>query len=118
MTFDEIEKIFEGMLKIQQDIQVQQVKNTETIARIGERQEGIAEQQERITEQQEKNERAIARLTENVDNLNIVSQRHEDRLTYLYGYQQTADTDRLNIMQGVNDIRRRLNNIEERLNAG
>lgn len=111
MTFDEIEKIFEGMLKIQQDIQVQQIKNTEMIARIGERQEGIAEQQE-------KNERAIARLTENVENLNIVSQRHENRLTYLYGYQQTADTDRLNIMQGVNDIRRRLNNIEERLNAG
>lgn len=111
MTFDEIQKIFEGMLKIQQDIQVQQVKNTETIARIGKRQEGIAEQQE-------KNERAIARLTENIENLNIVSQRHEDRLTYLYGYQQTADTDRLNIMQGVNDIRRRLNNIEERLNAG
>ncbi|MEY2834074.1 MAG: hypothetical protein RLZZ574_3334 [Cyanobacteriota bacterium] len=53
MTFEEIQEILNGMLKIQQDIQIQQVKNTD----------------------------AIALLTENIANLNVVSQRHENRLT-------------------------------------
>lgn len=90
MTFEEIQEILNGMLKIQQDIQIQQVKNTD----------------------------AITNLTENIANLNVVSQRHENRLTALYGYQQTADSDRLNIMQGLLDIKKRLNSIEEKIGEG
>jgi hypothetical protein len=103
MTFEEIQEILNRMLKIQQDIQFQQVKNTDAIAR--------------IDEQQEKNIQAISQLTENISNLNVVSQRHENRLSQLYGYQQTADSDRLNIMQGVLDIKRRLTSIEEKIDA-
>jgi hypothetical protein len=103
MTFEEIQEILNRMLKIQQDIQFQQVKNTDAIAR--------------IDKQQEKNIQAISQLTENISNLNVVSQRHENRLSQLYGYQQTADSDRLNIMQGVLDIKRRLTSIEEKIDA-
>ena len=107
MTFEEYNQILDRMLQVQQDIQVKQIEVQDTIARISQKQESIAQQQEKNTE-------AIANLTENVSNLNVVSQRHEDRLTRLYGYQMTSDSDRLNIMQGVNDIKRRLVIIEER----
>ena len=112
MNFEEIDRILDRMLEVQQDIQIRQLQNTDAIARLTER-------QERISQQQEKNTRAIALLTENIENLNVVSQRHQDRLTNLYGYQQSADTDRLNLLQGLNDIKRKLISIEERLdNAG
>ena len=118
MTFEEINQILNRMLEVQQDIQIRQLKNTDAIARLTEQQERFSQQQETISQQQEKNDRAITRLTENIENLNIISQRHQDRLTNLYGYQQTADSDRLNLLQGLNDIKRRLISIEERLNAG
>ncbi|MEO1341895.1 MAG: hypothetical protein AAFV28_12310 [Cyanobacteria bacterium J06635_13] len=111
MTFEEYNQILDRMLEVQQDIQIKQIEVQDTIARISQKQEEIATQQE-------ENTKAIANLTENVSNLNVVSQRHEDRLTRLYGYQMPADRDRLNIMQGVNDIKRRLITIEEQLNAG
>ena len=115
MTFEEIDQIFKRMLEVQQDIQVRQLQNTDAIARLTERQERISQQQEKIDAQQEKNTHAIALLTENIANLNVVSQRHQDRLTNLYGYQQSADTDRLNLLQGLNDIKRKLISIEDRL---
>ncbi|MEL6579451.1 MAG: hypothetical protein AAFQ14_06850 [Cyanobacteria bacterium J06621_12] len=111
MTFEEYNQILDRMLEVQQDIQIKQIEVQDTIARISQKHEEIATQQD-------KNTKAIANLTENVSNLNVVSQRHEDRLTRLYGYQMTSDGDRLNIMQGVNDIKRRLTIIEEQLNAG
>ncbi len=110
MTFEEIQKTLEGMLQVQKDIQMQQLKNHEAIAQLTER-------QAQITEIQDRNDRQIALLTENISNLNIISQRHENRLTNLYGYQMSADTDRLNIMQNLLEINRRLNNIEDKLNA-
>lgn len=101
MTFEEVQEILNGMLRIQQDIQIKQLNNADAIAR--------------IDEQQKINSEAIAILTENISNLNVVSQRHENRLTALYGYQQSADSDRLNIMQGVLDIKRKLAEIEKQL---
>lgn len=115
MTFEEVQEIMNGMLRIQQDIQIKQLNNTDTIARINEQQQRDIERIAQIDRQQEENLKAIALLTENISNLNVVSQRHEDRLTQLYGYQQSADTDRLNIMQGVLDIKRKLAAIEKQL---
>ncbi len=98
------------MLQVQKDIQMQQLKNQDAIAQLTER-------QAQITDRQDKNERQIAILTENISNLNIISQRHENRMTNLYGYQMSAETDRLNIMQNLLEIQRRLNNIENKLNS-
>ncbi len=117
MTFEEIQKTLEGMLQVQKDIQMQQLKNHEAIAQLTERQAQLTERQAQITEIQDRNDRQIALLTENISNLNIISQRHENRLTNLYGYQMSADPDRLNIMQNLLEINRRLNNIEDKLNA-
>ena len=110
MTPEEIQQTIEGMLAVQRDIQEKQLRNTEAIQQLDIR-------LNRISQQQEINIQAIALLTENIGNLNIISQRHENRLTQLYGYQMSADTDKLNIMQNLNDIKRRLNNIENKLDA-
>ena len=110
MTPEEIQQTIEGMLAVQRDIQEKQLRNTEAIEQLDIR-------LNRITQQQEINLQNIALLTENISNLNIISQRHENRLTQLYGYQMSADTDKLNIMQNLNDIKRRLNNIENKLDA-
>ena len=110
MTFEEIQKTLEGMLQVQKDIQMQQLKKQYAIAQLTER-------QAQITDRQDKNDQQIALLTENISHLNIISQRHENRLTNLYGYQMSADTDRLNVMQNLLEIQRRLINIEDKLNA-
>lgn len=110
MTPEEIQQTIEGMLAVQRDILERQLRNTEAIEQLGER-------IDRVSQQQEINLQAIALLTDNISNFNIISQRHENRLTQLYGYQMSADTDRLNIMQNLNDIKRRLNNIESKLDA-
>ena len=65
------------MLAVQRDIQERQL-NTEAIEQLGER-------IDRVSQQQEINLQAIALLTDNISNLNIISQRHENRLTQLYG---------------------------------
>ena len=109
MIFEEIQKTLEGMLQVNKDIQMQQSKNCEAIAQLTER-------QAQITDRQDRNDQQIAILTENISNLNIISQRHENRMTILYGYQMSAETDRLNIMQNLLEIQRRLNNIENKLN--
>ena len=111
MNFEEYEVILNRMLEVSREIQVKQLTNTDEISR-------LRETQQEIAKQQQENSRAIGTLTENVSNLNVVAQRHEDRLTRLYGYQMTSDSDRLDIMQGINDIKRRLNIIEGQLNAG
>ena len=124
MTFEEIQQTIEGMLQVQKDLQLQQLKTHEVIARLTEKDEQLTQRQEQLTKKheqiakiQDRNDQQIAILTENISNLNVISQRHENRLTNLYGYQMSADTDRLNIMQNLLDIKRRLNNIEEKLNA-
>ena len=117
MTFEEIQKTLEGMLQVQKDIQLQQLKTHEVIAQLTERQDRNDKAIARLTETQEKNEQQIALLTENISNLNIISQRHENRLTQLYGYQMSADSDRLNIMQNLLEIKMRLNSIEDKLNS-
>ena len=97
MTFEEIQKTLEGMLQVQKDIQMQQLKTHEAIAQLTEQQAQLTERQAQITDRQDRNDRQIALLTENISNLNIISQRQENRLINLYGYQMSADTDRLNI---------------------
>ena len=110
MTFEEYDRILTRMLAVQQDIQVKQVE-------ISEQQKRNTEAIAALTVKQQENMEAIALLTENISNLNVVSQRHEDRLTRLYGYQQSADGDRITIMQDVNEIKQRLNSIEEKRDA-
>ncbi len=117
MTFEEIQKTLEGMLQVQKDIQMQQLKNQDAIARLTERQAQISTRQDRNDQQIALLTEKIALLTENISNLNVISQRHENRISNLYGYQMSAETDRLNIMQNLLEIQRRLNNIENKLDT-
>ena len=98
MTFEEMQQIIEGMLRVQRQIQENQLKHDEKIAVIDER---LA----RITEKMDN-------LTENVENLNTISQRHENRLTYLYGYDMQAEANLLDIRQKMLNLERRVGKIE------
>ena len=120
MTFEEIQKVIEGMLAVQRDIQEKQIKTTETLNRVSQQQIKTTETLERVSQQQIKNSETIDRLsikienlTENVSNLNIVSQRHQDRFGQFYGYHQSAETERLQLLEN----QRRLEKIEDKLDA-
>lgn len=110
MTFEEIQKVIEGMLAVQRDIQEKQLKNTETLDRLSNQQIKIDETLDRLSIK-------IENLTENVSHLNVISQRHQDRFAQFYGYQQTAETDRLQLLESQRRIESRLDQIEGKLDA-
>lgn len=110
MTFEEIQKIIEGMLAVQRDIQEKQIKTTETLDRVSQQQIKNSETINRLSIK-------IENLTENVSNLNVVSQRHQDRFGQFYGYHQSAETERLQLLENQRRIERRLEKIEDKLDA-
>ncbi|MEN9520185.1 MAG: hypothetical protein RLZZ381_2773 [Cyanobacteriota bacterium] len=124
MTFEEIQKIIEGMLAVQRNIQDADLRLQEKLDRVAEQQlksdlklEKLAQNQIESDYKLDRLSDKIDNLTENVSNLNIISQRHEDRLTQSYGYHQTAESDRLRLFEVQNRIERRLDRIERKLDA-
>lgn len=84
MTPDEIRQAIEGMLAVQREQQ-----NTQLIMR-----------------------EEIADLKESTRNLNEVSQRHERRIEQLIGYSITGENDRLDIVERLMSLERRVNQLE------
>ena len=84
MTPDEIRQAIEGMLAVQRELQ-----NTQLIMR-----------------------EEIADLKESTRNLNEVSQRHERRIEQLIGYSITGENDRLDIVERLMSLERRVNQLE------
>jgi chromosome segregation ATPase len=117
MTFEEIQTVIEGMLAVQRDIQENQINSNERFKDLDLRLERITQLQSQTDAKIDRLSAKIDNLTENVSNLNIVSQRHEDRFTQYYGYHQSADSDRLNLLESQRRIERRLDRIEDKLDA-
>ncbi len=115
MTYEEIQKIIEGMLSVQRDIQENQINSSERLKAIDSRLDRMSELQSQTDAKLDRLSVKIDNLTENVSNLNIISQRHEDRFTQFYGYHQAADRDRLNLLESQRRIERRLEKIEDKL---
>lgn len=84
MTPEEIQRSIEGMLAVQRELQ-----NTQLIMR-----------------------EEIADLKESTRNLNEISQRHERRIEQLIGYSITGEGDRLDIVERLMSLERRINRLE------
>ena len=86
MTPEEIQRTIEGMLAVQRELQ-----NTQLVTR-----------------------EEIADLKESTKNLNEISQRHERRIEQLIGYSITGDSDRLDNLERIQQLERRVRKLEEK----
>ncbi|MUL35335.1 hypothetical protein [Gloeocapsopsis dulcis] len=89
MTSEEIQKAIEGTLAVQRKLQ-----NTQLITR-----------------------EEIADLKESTRNLNEISQRHERRIEQLLGYSITGEGDRLDLLQRLMTLERRVSRLEQEDNG-
>lgn len=127
MTFEEIQKTIEGMLADQRELQEGQLKIQENQNQIQETQQQMqakqAEDAERFNQQitelrefQTELSRREAVLIDEVTRLIEVSNRHENRINQLIGYSITDESDRYHLMERVQDLDRRLRQLENQRN--
>ncbi len=120
MTPEEIRKTIEQMLAVQRQIQESQIRNTDNIARLEMQIEANAKQIEANTEQIEANAEQIEANAEQIEdpnnllqesirsnreNINILVAEiskltvdQKEKFNQFYGYHQSADSDRLDII--------------------
>lgn len=92
MTLEEIQKVIEGMLAVQQELQNSQLRFAESLIEL--RQE-------------------IADLKGATSSLNEISARHERRIEQLIGYSISGEADRVDVSQQIQNLERRVNRLEQ-----
>lgn len=92
MTPEEMQNIIEGMLSVQRELQNSQLKQGESISKLKE---------------------SIIELRESVADLKEVSQRHERRLEQLIGYSISGESDRLDLLQRLQTLERKVSKLEQ-----
>ncbi|MGK7951171.1 MAG: hypothetical protein AB4368_20890 [Xenococcaceae cyanobacterium] len=123
MTPEEIRNTIEQMLAVQRQIQESQIKNTDNIARLEIQIQANAEQIQANAEQiqaqnsqfQEffrSNREDISTLVTEIAKL-TVDQR--EKFNQFYGYHQSADTDRLNLLERLIRVEQEIAQIKQRL---
>ena len=105
MTPEEIKETIEGMLAVQRELQNSQLKLQESQLKL---QEESQRQREDINVLRED----ISTLVQGIGQLIEVSNRHERRIEQLIGYSLTGESDRLDLQQEVNDLKRRVERLE------
>lgn len=98
MTPEEIQRTIEGMLSVQQELQRSQLEFRESLIPL--RDDIVA------------NKEAINELRMAISDLKEISQRHERRLEQLIGYSITGESDRLDLLQRLQNVERRVNRLE------
>lgn len=91
MTPEEIQRAIEGMLAVQRELQNTQLRMSQEIADLKE---------------------STGKLEESTRNLNEISLRHERRLEQLIGYSISGESDRLDIVERLMSLERRINRLE------
>ena len=102
MTPEEIQIIIEGMLTVQQGLQNSQINFNQSLDEL---RANIAANREDI------NELRIA-----IADLKEISQRHERRIEQLIGYSITGESDRLDLLQRLMNLERKVNRLEQENN--
>lgn len=97
MTFEEIQKTIEGMLAVQKELQDSQLKFAES----------LADQREETAE-----------LRESIRLLRDTSQSHERRIERLIGYSITGESDRLDTIEQLQNLERRIARLERSQQEG
>ena len=91
MTFEEIQKTIEGMLAVQKELQLGQLK---------------------IQQAQERERETIEIMVEEMAKLIEVSHQNERRIEQLIGYSITNESEHLDIEQRFRTLESRLNELE------
>lgn len=113
MTAEEMQRIIEGMLAVQRELQSSQLKLLETTTANA---EAIRELRETTTANAEaiRELRLETRdLKESTQQLNEISQRHERRMEQLIGYSITGESDRLDVLGRLQSLERRMRKLEQ-----
>ena len=105
MTPEEIRNTIEQMLAVQRQIQESQIRNTDNIAR-------LEMQVEANGKQIEANGKQIEALVVEISKL-TVDQR--EKFNQFYGYHQSADSDRLDLMERLIKVEREVAQIKQKL---
>lgn len=93
MTPEEIQKAIEGMLSVQRELQNSQLRFDSSLDQL--RQE-------------------ISELRESTADLKEISQRHERRIEQLIGYSITGESDRIDLLQRLMNLERKVNRLEQK----
>jgi hypothetical protein len=119
MTPEEIRNTLEQMLAVQREIQESQIRNTDNIARVDlQIQENARQIQENVA--LIRNDREdIRSLKEDIGTLVVeiakltVDQR--EKFNQFYGYHQSADSDRINLLERVMKMEQEISQIKRQL---
>jgi hypothetical protein len=109
MTPEEIRNTIEQMLAVQRQIQESQIRNTDNIARLEIQVQANAEQ---IQELMRSNREDINTLVAEIAKL-TVDQR--EKFNQFYGYHQSADSERLDIVERLIKVEQEVAQIKRQL---
>lgn len=112
MTFEEIQRIIEGMLAVQRELQDSQLKLQEESLQQREEAQRQREEAQQQREEAQRQREDISTLVESIKQLIVNSERHDRRIEQLIGYSITGESDRLDLQQEVNDLKRRVERLE------
>ena len=130
MTPEEISKTLEQMLAVQRQIQESQIRNTDNINQLEDQIQANARQIEANARQIEANAQQIQELRKsnredinNVkDNINTLiieiaklTVNQKEKFNQFYGYHQSADSERLDILERLIQVEKELANIKRQL---
>ena len=109
MTPEEITKTIEQMLAVQRQIQESQIKNTDNIARL---ETQIEDTKNLLQETIRSNRESINILVEEISKLTV---DQKEKFNQFYGYHQSADSDRLDIMERLIKVEREVVQIKQKI---
>lgn len=115
MTPEEIQNTIEQMLGVQRQIQESQIRNTDNIARL----EGYIQENAELIRN---NREDISSLRLEISNLvaevakSTVDQR--EKFNQFYGYHQSADSERLDIVERLAKVERQIAQLKRQLGEG
>ena len=112
MTPEEIKSTIEQMLAVQRQIQESQIRNTDNIARLEQQVQANAEQIQENAALIRSSREDINTLVAEIAKL-TVDQR--EKFNQFYGYHQSADSDRLNIIERLIKVEQEIAQIKQQL---
>ena len=112
MTPEEIQNTIEQMLAVQRQIQESQIKNTDNIARLEQQVQENAALIRKDREDISSLKDDIRTLVAEIAKL-TVDQR--EKFNQFYGYHQSADSERLNIMERLIKVEQEIAQIKQQL---
>jgi hypothetical protein len=123
MTPEEIQRTIEGMLSVQRELQEGQLKLQETQYQFQAEQQQLQETQkkdretiEQMLSVQRDLQEGQMQVLDALSSLIEVSNRNERRIEQLVGYSITNESDRLDLQQQVEDLKRRVERLESQNN--